>query len=93
MKSLFHLFQLLSFTLALDDFPPAIHIPEVIHTGTEVEGYVDVEVHNFDTTYCNAFRVYLATRPGEQRNPAFYHEDCMSSSVQTFPPSPIYLSL
>jgi hypothetical protein len=53
-----------------------IYAPEEVQADTPFEAKISVEVHNWETKYAYAFRVYLGMKAGEERSPIFYHSDC-----------------
>lgn len=63
-----------SFTFAIE-MPIYIAVPESVAADSPIEASLTAEVHNGDTTFCNAFRVYLATSY-ENKAHYFYHSDC-----------------
>lgn len=53
-----------------------IYVPEEVAADSPFEAKINVEQHNYETTYCSSFRVYLATHAKGEADPFFYHTDC-----------------
>ncbi|KAF2020433.1 hypothetical protein BU24DRAFT_456511 [Aaosphaeria arxii CBS 175.79] len=61
----------------------AIRAPTEVTAGVPFNVTFDVEVHNWATTFCHAFRVYLASSAREKISASFFDSDCYLLQEET----------